>query len=117
MKILLTILIILCISTPAFAVSVADAVKWAYPDCDFMTVQENPDDASQNPKMVIKDWRCSEPQPTKDEINQIKIEYKAAKDIEKAERKSRKQALATKLNLSKQEVKALIEIVEDKSED
>lgn len=97
--------------------SLSSVLSWKFPDAVFMTGQADPNDGSENPKMVIRDWKSSSPKPTAEEIEVYTQEYIAFLAQEKIERRARKRALMTKLGLTKSDFKAMIELLDDRNDD
>lgn len=116
MKKFIFLIAFLCVCGYASADSLAEILSWKYGNCSD-TKQKDPNDLRPNPKMVISGWRCASPQPSEEQIVIDKAEYQAAKQAERLARKNKKQALVTKLGLSRAEVADLIAIIDDRGDD
>jgi len=72
-----------------------------------------------NGEWVITEWRHPDgiSQPDKEAILSAMDEYKEIKNNENSSKKTRKQAVAQKLGLTKEDVKSLRELIRDGNDD
>jgi len=93
-------------------INVNDVLKWRFPDAKFSF------HAEENGKIVIDSWISAEPKPSSQAIEQLVHDYKVSvHDVKAQERKNRKKAVLQKLGLTKQDLGALIELIEDRNDD
>ena len=94
---------------------ISEALFWKYfKKGSSISTKQNEDGS-----FVITAWKISDgtPQPDETTILSVLSEYKSFLVSEKSLRRTRKKSLVQKLNMSKQDIRALAEVIEDKDDD
>lgn len=113
MKKILILIFLFCFPITLFAddaPSLAQILEWKYGAC-LGTKQADPNDLSPNPKMIISYWKCGVDQPSEEEIKNLESQFIASKNQNEELIKKTLNDIFQKLNLSAEEVDALIDAV------